>query len=172
MLSIKDLYYSLKHLSWGSLSEPHINVLNTSGVCMYVCIRTSCRKYICIRWITIVALWKYTCKHACSYFSAVSQPNLVGILLSNINLLGSWYGTDPPEKQKRVWCSERLFLSHAWDGVEWRKECKLLDWGATPPHVTRKVTQNTRPSLSRTCGEGLGTRLSSLVLSSGLAEWG
>ena len=33
-----------------SLSEPHINVLNASGVCMYmyVCIRTSYRKF-CIR---------------------------------------------------------------------------------------------------------------------------
>ena len=32
-----------------SLSEPHINVLNASGVCMYVCmyicIRTSYRKF-------------------------------------------------------------------------------------------------------------------------------
>ena len=46
-----------------SLSEPHINMLNVSGVCMYVCmyvcVHTSYRKYIRIRWITIVVLQKF-----------------------------------------------------------------------------------------------------------------
>ena len=52
-------------------------------------------------------------------------------------------------------------LHHAHIIMHSRIWFKLLDWGATPPHVTRKVAQNTRPSFSHVW-EGLGTRLQSL----------
>ena len=55
-----------------SLSEPHINVLNTSSVCMYVCM------YICIRWITIVVLWKIWKYTTCISHSHVPKVNLRG----------------------------------------------------------------------------------------------
>ena len=65
---MKLLLFSQKytHLFIGaSLSEPHINVLNTSSVCLYVCMY-SYVKYICIFWITVVVLskiWKCMCSY-------------------------------------------------------------------------------------------------------------
>ena len=96
---------------------------------------------------------------------------------------------DPPEKWKEGLAFWTTFLV-TWGGVEWHKECnyciphalhdtrsraglprsshiimhsaiwfELSDWGA----VTRKVAQNTRPSLSHVQGGGLGTRLKKYV---------
>ena len=56
----------------------NLNVLNASGVCIYVCVCTSYRKYICIHWITIVKIWKYTC---------ISHSHV-----PKVNLRGSSYG--------------------------------------------------------------------------------
>ena len=45
--TIPDIY---QYIIGASLSEPYINVLNASSVCLYVCtyIRTSYQKYVCV----------------------------------------------------------------------------------------------------------------------------